>query len=84
MTNPYRPNEVIRLMLARGAAVDLTIYNVQGMRIRDLLQGDYEAGTYEVVWDGRSSIGEPVSSGVYYFRVKGGDSHQTSKVLLIR
>jgi hypothetical protein len=42
-----------------------------------------EAGTYEVIWDGRDDQGKEVASGIYFCKLKVGDSSQTRKMVLI-
>lgn len=43
-----------------------------------------EAGTYEVIWDGKDEKGNEVASGVYLYRLQAGDFSQTKKMVLIK
>jgi flagellar hook assembly protein FlgD len=42
-----------------------------------------QPGQYVVTWDGRNTHGEPVSSGVYFYKMEAGDYRATKKMLLI-
>jgi len=49
-----------------------------------LVEGVREAGSHSVLWDGRDESGEPLSSGVYLYRLRAGELVQARKMLLIR
>jgi len=55
--------------LAAGGEVDLTVYSVDGRRVRTLVRGIREPGEYETVWDGRDDGGRAVRAGVYFARL---------------
>ena len=67
----------------------ITIYNSSGHIIRTLQLGNQDAGTYisrgkAAYWDGKNDIGETVSSGVYFYRLKAGDFIATKKLVVLR
>ena len=67
----------------------VTIYDVQGQRIRQLQLGLVTAGRYVAVdraayWDGRSETGESVSSGTYFYQIQAGDYSQTRKMVILK
>jgi hypothetical protein len=64
--NPFRGSATIAYSLAASGPVNLTLYSVDGRRVRVLAQGVREAGEYSAVWDGRDDGGQTVSAGVYY------------------
>jgi len=64
--NPFRQTLAIAFSLAVRGNVDLTLYSVDGRRVRTLAQGEREPGEYSLVWDGRDDGGRAVSAGVYY------------------
>ncbi len=66
LPNPFRPGSVLRLTLPVHSRVLVSLYNVQGQRIRTFWSGDVDRGRHESVWDGRSDKGAPVGSGIYY------------------
>lgn len=68
--NPFNPETTISYNLPRGSHVDLTIYNVNGQQVRKLIDEFQKAGKFTVTWDGTEESGAPVSSGVYFYRIK--------------
>ena len=85
--NPFNPETWMPYQLAKPADVTLTIYDINGCLVRDLDLGHQRAGTYEsksraAYWDGRNAQGEPVASGVYFYRLKAGDFSATRKMLI--
>ncbi len=83
--NPFNPATTIRFGLPSEAIVYLEVYNMLGQRIATLISGEhYAAGMYEAVWDSRDDAGNPVSSGVYIYRISAGDYVNIKKMLLMK
>ncbi len=85
--NPFNPETWIPYDLAVDADVDIHIYNVQGESIRHLKVGFQTAGVYRTQaraarWDGRNSVGEPVSSGVYFYTLQAGLTRATRRMVI--
>ena len=87
--NPFNPETWIPYHLAQDANVTLTIYDMQGVAIHQLMLGSQPAGVYQskhraAYWDGRNDKGEKVSSGVYFYTLTAGDFTATRKLLIIK
>ena len=87
--NPFNPETWIPYHLSHAADVVLTIYNVRGDVVRQLMLGQQSAGIYEsrgraASWDGKNHDGEPVSSGVYFYTLTAGDFTVTRKLLIAK
>ena len=82
--NPFNPITLIGYKLSNAGNVQLTIYNQLGEQIKTLVNEKQSAGFYQVQWDGRDNKGEPVSNGVYLYRLKAGSFIQTRKMVLSR
>ena len=85
--NPFNPETWIPYQLAKPADVTLTIYAVDGQRVRTLVLGHQAAGGHQsrsraAYWDGRNMSGEPVTSGVYFYTLTAGDFSATRKMLI--
>ena len=61
------PTQTLRFTLERTAHVSLRIYDLQGRVVRDLIDQDAAAGTFDAHWDGRTQSGDP-ARGVYFAR----------------
>jgi hypothetical protein len=83
--NPFNPTTTIAFGLPEQAQVVLEVYNVLGQRVRTLVGGDtYQAGYYQVVWDGRDQFGNSVSSGLYIYRLTAGEFNELRKMVFIK
>ncbi len=82
--NPFNPETVIVYAIARPSHVVVKVYNLIGQEIRVLKNESQPPGNYRVVWDGRNSAREAVSSGIYIYRIQAGDFTATRKMILLR
>ena len=87
--NPFNPETWIPFELADDAAVTVTIYDVQGQRIRQLQLGQVTAGRYVTAdqtayWNGKSETGEAVTSGTYFYQLRAGDYTGTRKMVILK
>ena len=85
--NPFNPETWIPYHLAEAADVTVHIYAAGGVLVRMLALGHQAAGMYEsrtraAYWDGHNQLGEPVASGVYFYRLTAGDFTATRKMLI--
>ena len=53
-------------------------------RVATLADGQHEAGSYTLRWDGRDEAGRELASGMYLFRLVAGERMTTRKLLLLR
>jgi hypothetical protein len=62
----------------------LSIYDPTGRLIRVLRS--YESGvtSHSFLWDGRDDAGQPVGSGVYFYRLEAGSFSATQKLVVVR
>ncbi len=81
------PNPFIRQTAidfnAGSAPACLTVYDLTGRPIRNLLTPETWIGTGQVTWNGRDDAGRLLSPGIYFLRLQLGKVCQTSKVLFL-
>jgi hypothetical protein len=77
--NPFNARTVISFNLATAGGVELDVYNMIGQKVVTLVNGNYNPGTYDVVWDGSNA-----SSGIYYYRLVTTDKTETKKMTLLK
>jgi len=82
--NPFNPSTTIKYELARTADVNITIYNIQGQKIKTIVDAKQNVGKHDVVWDGRNEAYNRVASGVYFVKMKAGDFNKTQKMILLK
>ncbi|MBC8424295.1 hypothetical protein H8E07_09250, partial [bacterium] len=63
--NPFNPRTTLRFELTRGGDVRLDVYDLDGRRVRTLVDGYLPAGEHRAIWAGRDDGGRPLSSGPY-------------------
>ena len=83
--NPFNPTTTLHIQLPATGPVSLTIYNMAGQVVRSLWDHRVlEAGYHAIDWDSRDSQGQPVTSGVYLYRVQTTTQTLVHKMLLLR
>ena len=82
--NPFNPTTTIRFALPEASFVILKIYNMLGQEVKTLVNGQRNAGTYNVQWKGDNDFGQKVSSGTYIYRVIAGANIFTKKMILLK
>jgi hypothetical protein len=82
--NPFNPITTIRFDLPEYSKVSISIYNLLGEEIRNLVNGELQPGFHSVVWDGTNLNGHNVGAGVYLSRFKTESFVQTRKLILLK
>ena len=60
-----------------------TIYNVLGAEVSRLVEQVQAAGRQQVVWNGRDETGRGVGAGVYFVRMRAGQTTWTRKLIVL-
>ncbi len=82
--NPFNPTTSIGFSLPIGGDMSLVVYNILGQEVKTLYRGYMEAGNHRIDWGGDNNAGEPVASGVYFYRLKAGSFEQSRKMTLLK
>ncbi|MBT4611631.1 MAG: T9SS type A sorting domain-containing protein [Gemmatimonadetes bacterium] len=82
--NPFNPQTSIRYTTATQGVVELTIYDINGRRVRVLSALTRPPGEYVSHWDGRDEAGRSVASGVYVVRLRQADVTQSHRLTLLK
>ena len=83
--NPFNPVTVLYFHLPEAVPVTLTIYNLAGQPVTELVgHVPLEKGTHAREWHGRDDHGRSVGSGVYLWRLIAGDELRLGKLLFLR
>lgn len=77
--NPFNPMTTIRFAVAASSHVIVTVHDVAGRVVSELLNERVAPGAYTIPWGPTA-----VASGVYYCRVQAGNSTVSRKMLLVR
>jgi hypothetical protein len=85
---PYRSGDLnitFTTFGGRGGGMgpaEVSVFDLNGRLVRNLVRGDYEAGLQATAWDGRDSSGRPVSSGVYFLRATSAGEEAHIKIVV--
>ena len=82
--NPFNPVTTLRYDLPDGNHVTLTIYDLNGKEINQLVNTNQLAGHKSVQWNATDMHGKPVSAGVYLYQIQAGEFVQTRKMVLLK
>ncbi len=85
--NPFSVEAWIPYRLSEDADVTVTIHTIDGRVVRHFAVRRQPAGFYEMPgralhWDRKNALGEPVSSGIYFYTLTAGDFRATRKMLV--
>jgi hypothetical protein len=82
--NPFQSATTVSFSLARGGPVEISIYSVDGRRVRTLLHETREPGSYRLRWDGTDTSGAAVRPGLFFVRLTTPAGHQTRTALMLK
>lgn len=77
--NPFNPTVTLAYELPTASSVRLTIYDLQGRRIAEPLDGFRTAGVHAVIWNAKDA-----ASGIYFYRFEAGDFIAMGKMFLMK
>ncbi len=82
--NPFNPTTTIKYSLKEDSAVSLVIYNIKGQIVKQLVNGHLSADQYTIVWNGEDDNNYPVSSGIYFYKLKTENYEKTKRMILLK
>ena len=87
--NPFNPETTISFSVTQTSSfVTLEIYNIKGQKVKQLVSNSVNqlsACQHSVVWNGTDENNQPVSSGIYFYKLKSGkDFSEIKKMLLLK
>ena len=82
--NPFNPITNLTYELSDDAYVSITIYDMLGNVINNLVDANQLSGYKSIQWNATNNKGEPVSAGVYLYKIQAGDFIDTKKMVLLK
>ncbi|MFH1844793.1 MAG: FlgD immunoglobulin-like domain containing protein, partial [bacterium] len=83
--NPFNPQTMIHFSMKEPGSVNVSIYDVRGRRVRDLVRNTWmTAGPQRVAWDGKDELGQYMASGVYLYRIQASELRFEGKMELLK
>jgi len=82
--NPFNPTTKIRFSNDRSSNVKVTVYSIKGEKVATIMNKQVNAGTYDVSWNGKSTNGKVVPSGMYLYDVESDGRRLQGKMLFLK
>ncbi len=82
--NPFNPNTRINFTLAEKKLVKLTIYNINGQFVRNLINSELPAGSHTISWDGRDLRNQTVPGGIYFYQLNDGNRTESRRMIFLK
>jgi flagellar hook assembly protein FlgD len=70
--------------LPENALVNITIYDMMGRIVKNLVSGQQNAGYKSIQWNATNNEGQQVSASVYLYSIEAGEFRQTKKMVLLK
>jgi hypothetical protein len=82
--NPFNPITQISFDIPTAGNVNIEVYNLLGQKINTLVSGYKDVGHYTVTWNATDESGQPVPSGVYFYRLTTNNHSETKRMMLLK
>ena len=82
--NPFNPVTTVSYILAEPEFVNLSVYDVNGNFIKNLISAKRGSGENIVNWNGKNDANENVAGGVYFYRIDTDSYSSTKKMILLK
>ncbi|MFQ6608795.1 MAG: T9SS type A sorting domain-containing protein [Fidelibacterota bacterium] len=83
--NPFNPTTTLSFAIPTDSKVDLVVYNLLGQEVTRIFDHKLmRAGVHKIVWDGKDKLGNPVSTGLYVYRLNAAGKSAAQKMLLLK
>ena len=82
--NPFNPFTTIKYQIAKSEFVSISIFDLAGNRIKNILNLHANSGLGYATWDGKNEIGQNVSGGIYLYKIDTPSFSQTRKMVLLK
>jgi hypothetical protein len=82
--NPFNPTTTIEYNIPQKGDVNISIYSINGQKVKEFVYQSQQAGTHKLIWDGKNESGNTVASGFYIYSAKFGKEVIAKKMIFIK
>jgi len=79
--SPFKDKTTIEYSIDNKCAVDISVYNMSGQKIKSLNNKLLQAGKYKTTWNGMDKNGKEVKTGIYIIRLAAGGQTHSCRVM---
>jgi len=77
--NPFNPATKIKYSVPADGLVNISVFNVLGEKVTDLVNSVHKAGSYEVTFDATN-----FATGMYIYRMESGNFVSVKKMMILK
>jgi hypothetical protein len=77
--SPANPKTAISIQLSALSFVNLSVYDITGRKVAELVNGTMSAGEHTVSWNASGN-----ASGVYLVKLEAGEERVTQKMVVVK
>jgi len=77
--NPFNPNTKIRFDVAKAGNIKVSVFDITGKKVNELVNGNYAAGKYAVDFNASE-----FASGVYFYKIETPTFTAIKKMILVK
>ena len=82
--NPFNPETTLHYYLPEQSFVNISIYDMFGREIKNLIKTTQEMGQWSIKWNATNHDGKIVSGGIYFYKIQAGAYLKTGKMTLLK
>ena len=83
--NPFNPTTRIQFDVPKSSFVNLSIYDINGEPVKELVNEYVSAGRHKTVWNGTNEFGTKSASGIYLYRLTTENNLvQTKRMIMMK
>ena len=82
--NPFTQNVNISYNIEKAGLVKLSIYDLNGREVKNLINQNQSEGNYQISWDGRVADGTNVSTNMYIYRIETPSFSKSGSLRVVR
>jgi len=82
--NPFNPSTVIEYSVPEYSHVSISVFNVLGEKVKEIVNDFKNPGIYSAVWNGRDNYNNKVSSGIYFYSINTENFNSVKKMILLK
>lgn len=82
--NPFNPTTTISFNLATNDLVFVSVFNIKGQMVKELVKDQLTAGNHTIEWNGKDSNNKSVASGIYFYKISTSKDNDMGKMLLLK
>jgi hypothetical protein len=80
--NPLIGSTTFSVNIEEEADYSLEVFDMFGNLVKTVFNGSLSTGTHDFKWDGSSNSGVKLASGMYFFKLTGGNVSYTNQIVI--